>query len=140
MSAKTELPVGRAKIKGITNHNSYEKMKIAFIGTYSPRECGIGTFNKNLVDSVIGNKTNTVKEVEGFVVAMNDYEQDYPYPEEVKLKIRQEQQADYLEAANFINLNGADLCSTRINNIRNITLPFIFSWCQKRLMQSADFL
>lgn len=85
-------------------------MKIAFIGTYTPRECGIGTFTKNLVDSVVGNKTNMVKEAEGFVVAMNDYEQDYPYPEEVKFKIRQEQQADYLEAANYINLSGADLC------------------------------
>lgn len=48
--------------------------------------------------------------VEGYVVALNDYEQKYPYPEEVKLVIRQEQQADYLEAANFINLSGADLC------------------------------
>jgi glycosyltransferase involved in cell wall biosynthesis len=85
-------------------------MKIAFIGTYTPRECGIGTFTKNLVDSVTDNKTNLVKEVGGFVVAMNDYEQDYHYPEEVKLKIRQEHQADYLEPANYINLSGADLC------------------------------
>jgi glycosyltransferase involved in cell wall biosynthesis len=85
-------------------------MKIAFIGTYSPRECGIGTFTKNLVDSIVCNKTGELKEVDGFVVAMNDYEQDYAYPEEVKFKIRQEQQADYLEAANFINFNGADLC------------------------------
>ena len=85
-------------------------MKIAFIGTYTPRECGIGTFTKNLVDSVVCNKANKLKKVEGFVVAMNDYEQDYPYPEEVKFKIQQEQQVDYLEAANYINLNGADLC------------------------------
>ena len=33
-------------------------MKIAFIGTYTPRECGIGTFTKNLVDSVVCNKAN----------------------------------------------------------------------------------
>jgi len=85
-------------------------MKIAFIGTYTPRECGIGTFTKNLVDSVVTHKTNKLKGMEGFVVAMNDYEQDYPYPEEVKFKIRQEQQTDYLEAANYINLSGADLC------------------------------
>jgi|GEM_PF-4380814 len=45
-----------------------------------------------------------------FVVALNDFEQVYSYPEEVKLIIHQEQQADYLETANFINLSGADLC------------------------------
>jgi glycosyltransferase involved in cell wall biosynthesis len=85
-------------------------MKIAFIGTYTPRECGIGTFTKHLVDSVISVKNDEVEKAEGFVVALNDYEQDYPYPEEVKFRIRQEQQGDYLEAANYINLSGADLC------------------------------
>jgi glycosyltransferase involved in cell wall biosynthesis len=86
------------------------KMKIAFIGTYTPRECGIGTFTKNLVDSVVCNKPNTVNELEGFVVAMNDYDQDYSYPDEVKFRIKQDHQPDYLEAANYINLSGADLC------------------------------
>jgi len=78
-------------------------MKLAYIGTYPPRECGIGTFTRNLVHSM-------TKSNEGFVVALNDYGQTYSYPEEVKLVIHQEQQADYLEAANFINLSGADLC------------------------------
>ncbi len=31
-------------------------MKIAFIGTYPPRECGIGTFTNNLLDSVLQTK------------------------------------------------------------------------------------
>jgi len=47
---------------------------------------------------------------EGFVIALNDNDLLYEYPEEVKLSIRQEQQGDYLKAVKFINLSGADLC------------------------------
>lgn len=83
-------------------------MKIAYIGTYPPRECGIGTFTQNLVSSMIGGNEN--RENNGFVVALTDHDQLYAYPEEVKLTIQQEQQADYLEAADYINLSGADIC------------------------------
>ena len=47
---------------------------------------------------------------EGYVVALNDHDLTYDYPQEVKLTIRQEQQEDYLKAAKFINLSGSDLC------------------------------
>ncbi|GHN02394.1 glycosyl transferase [Cytophagales bacterium WSM2-2] len=85
-------------------------MKLAYIGTYPPRECGIGTFTRDLVHAMVSDNSSESKAITGFVVALNDYEQAYAYPEEVKLIIQQEQQADYLEAANFINLSGADLC------------------------------
>ncbi|MFW5851038.1 MAG: glycosyltransferase family 4 protein [Bacteroidota bacterium] len=85
-------------------------MKLAYIGTYPPRECGIGTFTMNLYKSMITNTDTNKESVEGFIVAMNDHEQNYHYPEEVKLTIRQEQQRDYLEAVKFINLSGANLC------------------------------
>jgi glycosyltransferase involved in cell wall biosynthesis len=83
-------------------------MKLAYIGTYPPRECGIGTFTNNLFKSMSGNTEN--KGNENFVVALNDNDLTYNYPEEVKLIIRQEHQRDYLKAAKFINLSGADLC------------------------------
>jgi glycosyltransferase involved in cell wall biosynthesis len=85
-------------------------MKFAYIGTYPPRECGIGTFTMNLYKSMVGNKEIIKDSIEGFIVAMNDHEQTYDYPEEVKLSIRQEHQRDYLSAVKFINLSGADLC------------------------------
>ena len=85
-------------------------MKIAFIGTYPPRECGIGTFTNNLFNSVVINNKKTEPTNDGFVVALNDFTNNYKYPEEVKLTIRQEHQEDYLQAAKYINLSGADLC------------------------------
>jgi glycosyltransferase involved in cell wall biosynthesis len=85
-------------------------MKLAFIGTYPPRECGIGTFTKNLFNAILNKKGSTKLKSEGFVVAMNDNDLSYKYPEEVKLTIRQQHQEDYLKAAEFINLSGADLC------------------------------
>lgn len=82
-------------------------MKLAYIGTYPPRECGIGTFTQNLAHAMLENGKG-VKEI--MVFAMNDHNQKYSYPSEVKLSINQEQQTDYLEAVNYINLSGADAC------------------------------
>ncbi len=85
-------------------------MKIAFIGTYPPRECGIGTFTNNLYKAILNSRESIENGNEGFVVALNDNDLTYEYPVEVKQIIRQEHQEDYLKSAKFINLSGADLC------------------------------
>lgn len=85
-------------------------MKIAYIGTYPPRECGIATFTKNLISSMVLTQDQNSTSPEVFVVAMNDHNLQYPYKEEVKLVIHQDQQTDYLKAATFINLSRADIC------------------------------
>ncbi len=85
-------------------------MKIAYIGTYPPRECGIGTFTQNLVKGIASAGDEEGVPNETIVIAMDDQDESYNYPEEVQFKIRQEQQGDYIEAARFINLSGADVC------------------------------
>ena len=85
-------------------------MKLAFIGTYPPRECGIGIFTNNLFNSIFENSEQREFGDEGFVVALNDDGLAYEYPKEVKVIIRQDYQEDYLKAAKFINLSGADIC------------------------------
>ncbi|MEJ7558313.1 MAG: glycosyltransferase [Pedobacter sp.] len=85
-------------------------MKIAYISSYPPRECGIATFNHNLLRAIGSNK-NAVSE-ESFVVAMNDADSldEYEYPKEVKCVIRQENQKDYIRAADYINTSLANAC------------------------------
>ncbi len=85
-------------------------MKFVYIATYPPRECGIGTFTNNLLKSMLNNNKSREKENEGFVVALSDHDITYKYPEEVKLVIRHNYQKDYLEAVEYINLSGADVC------------------------------
>ncbi|RIJ47158.1 glycosyltransferase [Maribellus luteus] len=85
-------------------------MKITYIATYPPRECGIGTFTNNLFKSMLRQNEQHEQTNEGFVVALNDNELTYKYPEEVKVTIRQDHQEDYLKAVKYINLSGADVC------------------------------
>lgn len=89
------------------------KMKIAYISTYPPRECGIATFNQNLMRAIGANFPER-KNLLGndFVVALTDSENlhEYEYPEEVKYIVRQNHQKDYIRAANYINTSTADVC------------------------------
>ncbi|SKB28253.1 glycosyltransferase family 4 protein [Daejeonella lutea] len=85
-------------------------MKIAYLSSYTPRECGIATFNYNLIRAI--NADNKDGSLNGFVVAMNDSDdlEEYAYPAEVKFTIRQEHQKDYIKAAEFINNSDVDAC------------------------------
>jgi len=77
-------------------------MKAAFIGTYPPRQCGLGTFTNNLLQAIIANKEDKNISSHAYVIAMNDGGK-YDYPEEVRYVIGQNHQRDYINAAKFIN-------------------------------------
>ncbi|WP_343534343.1 glycosyltransferase family 4 protein [Pedobacter sp.] len=84
-------------------------MKIAYISTSLPMECGIATFNANLALAI--NQHDTISK-DSFVIALSDAEdlKSYQYPSDVKYIIRQNNQKDYLRAANYINTSQVDAC------------------------------
>jgi len=85
-------------------------MKIAFIGTYPPRQCGIGIFTNSLVKAVVGNTENQKISKKAMVVAITDTPNCYTYPEEVKKIIQEDHLPDYIDAAKFINYSDAKVC------------------------------
>ncbi len=79
--------------------------KIAIIGSYTPRQCGIATFTSDLRAALNQAYPNR----EHFVVAVTDSGQRYDYPPEVRFEIRQQEIADYEACAEFLNREKIDL-------------------------------
>jgi len=79
-----------------------KKKKIALIGTYLPRKCGIAAFSSDLYRAIYS------EENECCVIAIDDDEQNYHYPAEVRFQIRQNIIKDYISASEFLNINQID--------------------------------
>lgn len=86
-------------------------MKIAYISTQLPRQCGIATFNDNFKKALESNFPAQSLADKSFAVAMHDGE-DIPlnyYPEQVQFVLRKNFQKDYIQAANHINSSETDV-------------------------------
>ena len=79
--------------------------RIAFIGNYLPRECGIATFTTDLCTAL----ASEYGEGRLFAIPVNDPDSSYEYPQQVRLEIEQEDLSSYERAADFLNFNGNDL-------------------------------
>jgi glycosyltransferase involved in cell wall biosynthesis len=79
--------------------------RLAFIGNSLPRRCGIATFTTDLQRAV----ANARADVDVTIVAMTDHGQVYDYPPAVRLQINDEKQAEYEDAADFLNAGQFDV-------------------------------
>lgn len=110
-------------------------MKIAYLSTYQPRECGLATFNANLIKAI----DHHIPFTQGsFVIALNDAN-EYNYNQNVRYTIRQDNIEDYEEAASLINQSGADICCIQhefgiyggesgaylLSLTKSLTIPFV---------------
>ena len=77
--------------------------KVALIGDYLPRKCGIATFTGDVCHALADGES------ECFVVAVNDREEGYNYPPEVRFEIAEQDLRSYQRAADFLNFSSAEV-------------------------------
>lgn len=81
--------------------------RIAFIGNYLPRQCGIATFTTDLCEAIAAEyDTSTC-----IALPVNDVETGYAYPARVRFELVEKDIDSYRRAADFLNINSVDLVS-----------------------------
>src|ERR1700740_2809587 len=79
--------------------------RIAVIGNYLPRHCGIATFTTDLCDAIHAEYGAT----ELLALPMNDTEDGYSYPARVRFELSEDNLASYRQAADFLNFSNIHL-------------------------------
>ena len=79
--------------------------RIAVIGNYLPRHCGIATFTTDLC-SAIADEYGTARLM---ALPVNDTEEGYDYPARVRWSLAQDDVKSYEDAAEFLNFNNIDM-------------------------------
>lgn len=84
------------------------RVRVIYVSTYIPRECGIATYTKDLTNAINLLNPHYLADI----VAIDDShlnQTSYTYPWEVKYKIQQDDPESWLAAAEYINQSGADV-------------------------------
>jgi len=79
--------------------------RIAVIGNYLPRHCGIATFTTDLCEAISA-EYGTARLM---ALPVNDTEQGYDYPARVRWSLAQDDPCSYQQAAEFLNFNNIDM-------------------------------
>jgi glycosyltransferase involved in cell wall biosynthesis len=77
--------------------------RIAFLGGYLPRQCGIATFTHDLCEAVAAAAPGS----DCFTGAVNDRPEGYDYPARVRYELDQQDLDSYRRAADFLNFSNA---------------------------------
>jgi len=79
--------------------------RIAVIGNYLPRHCGIATFTTDLCEAIAA-EYGTARLL---ALPVSDTEEGYDYPARVRWSLAQDDVASYQEAAEFLNFHNIDM-------------------------------
>jgi len=79
--------------------------RIAVIGNYLPRQCGIATFTTDLCEAIAAE----YGAARLLALPVNDTENGYDYPARVRWSLAQDDLTSYQEAAEFLNFNNIDM-------------------------------
>lgn len=87
------------------NHSIIKR--VAFIGNYLPRQCGIATFTTDLCEALAAEYEGTAC----VALPVNDVEAGYEYPARVRFELTEKDIESYRRAADFLNINNVDMIS-----------------------------
>ncbi len=79
--------------------------RIAFIGNYLPRQCGIATFTTDLCEAIASQYPDTTC----IAMPVNDVLSGYKYPARVRFELTEKDIDSYLRASDFLNINNVDM-------------------------------
>src|ERR1039458_6799673 len=79
--------------------------RIAVVGNYLPRQCGIATFTTDLCEAI----STEYGAARLFALPINDTETGYAYPPRVRLALAQDDLSSYEQAADFLNFTNFDM-------------------------------
>lgn len=79
--------------------------RIAFVGNYLPRQCGIATFTTNLSTAF----STAYPQVQIMVLPMNDRVEGYEYPPAVRFEVGDRDLDAYRRAADFLTISNVDI-------------------------------
>jgi polysaccharide biosynthesis protein PslF len=85
------------------------KTVLAYLSTYPPRECGIATFTKDLLDAIDRKDASHVSTV----IAMNETGAIYNYDKRVEWTIERNYVEDYLNTAKDLRSSNVDLVNVQ---------------------------
>lgn len=89
--------------------SSRSSKRVALLGNYLPRHCGIATFTTDLAGALV----DRFPGLECTGIALNDPGKSYAYGPRVEFEIAQSDLATYRRAADFINVGAFDVLSVQ---------------------------
>ena len=95
----------KAATPNLTHPRPMLPSRVAVVGNYLPRKCGIATFTTDLCDAIHAEFGAT----ELLALPVNDTEEGYSYPARVRFELCEANLASYRQAADFLNFSNIDL-------------------------------
>jgi glycosyltransferase involved in cell wall biosynthesis len=105
VGARPSIHEGTASPRVRSHPNASLPSRIAVIGNYLPRQCGISTFTTDLCSAIAGEYGTTRL----LALPVDDTEEGYAYPSRVRWSLAQDDVKSYEDAADFLNFNNIDM-------------------------------
>jgi glycosyltransferase involved in cell wall biosynthesis len=86
-------------------HDETVRLKVAYVSTYPPKECGIATFTQDLVSAISGLFVTQSPTI----IAINDRGSYYNYSPLVDFQIERDEVDSYIDAAEYVNKSDVDI-------------------------------